>query len=344
MIGRTRWDDWILLVAVILFSGQCSCVLAMITSSSPEMATYMFMAAYNLSFMTSICVKTSFALSLNRCFAERWQRLIVTNITLAFYIYAITRIFVDLFFCGLPSNTARKESLLQCKYWPNMLIWWLAASIFNAVVTWIYILLPAVVIWTSKLSLKVKVSVSSITVVGMLSGVAAIFRVLGSGAFTTLKRFDTTNLSIISCVVLEMAFAIIATSMTNATRLPTILAQSKKHDSAPTPTAGIFLEEGNSEFIKLSPIICPQKDIASNSWNSTKALKDIPALEQETLAVPSPAPQPRRCSWSRPFGESDAPASKPARLTLVIEDISDDEDDSNGVRGSQGVKKAFTNV
>jgi len=225
-----------------------------------------------------------------------------------------------------------------------MLIWWLAASIFNAVVTWIYILLPAVVIWTSKLSLKVKISVSSITVVGMLSGVAAIFRVLGSGAFTTLRRFDGTNLSIISCVVLEMAFAIIATSMTNTTRLPTILAQSKKHDPAPTPTAGIFLEEGTSDFIKLSPIICPQKDIPSNSWNSTKTLEDIPALEQETLPVPPLAPQTRRFSWSRPFGESDAPTPKPARLTLVIEDISDDEDDSNGVRGSQGVKKTFTNV
>lgn len=328
----------------IFFSGQCSCVLAMISSSSSEVATYMFMGAYNLSFMTSICVKTSFALSLNRCFAERWQRLIVTNITLAFYIYATTRIFVDLFFCGLPSNTARKESLLQCKHWPNMVIWWLAASIFNAVVTWIYILLPAVVIWTSRLSLKVKISVSSITVVGMLSGVAAIFRILGTGDFKTLKTFDSTNLSIISCVVLEMAFAIIATSMTNTTRLPAILAQSKKHDPVPATTAGVFLEEGTSDFIKLSPILCPQKDIAGDAWNSTKGLKDIPALEQETLAIPSLAPQTRRFSWSRPFGESDAPAPKPARLTLVIDDISDDEDDNNGVQGSQGVKKTFTNV
>lgn len=304
----------------------------------------MFMAAYNLSFMTSICVKTSFALSLNRCFAERWQRLIVTNITLAFYIYATTRIFVDLFFCGLPSNTARKESLLQCKNWPNMVIWWLAASIFNAVVTWIYVLLPAVVIWTSRLSLKIKISVSSITVVGMLSGVAAIFRVLGNGNFTTLKRFNATNLNIISCVVLEMAFAIIATSMTNTTRLPTILEQSKKHDPTPTTTAGVFLEEGTSDFIKLSPIVCPQKDITGDAWNSTKALKDIPALEQETLAVPSLAAPTRRFSWSRPFGEADAPAPKPARLTLIIDDISDDEDDNNGVQGSQGVKKTFANV
>ena len=328
----------------ILFSGQCSCVIAMITSSSPEMATYMFMAAYNLSFMTSVCVKTSFALSLNRCFAERWQRLIVSNITLAFYIYATTRIFVDLFFCGLPSNTARKESLLQCKHWQNMLIWWRAASIFNAVVTWIYILLPAVVIWTSRLSLKIKISVSSITVVGMLSGVAAIFRVLGTGNFTTLKRFNTTNLSIISCVVLEMAFAIIATSMTNTTRLPAILAQSKQQDPVPRTTTGVFLEEGTSDFIKLSPIVCPQKDIAGDNWNSTKAIEDIPALEQERLAVPPPAPQTRRFSWSRPFGESDAPAPKPARLTLIIDDISDDEDDNNGVQGSQEVKKTFTNV
>jgi len=151
MLGRTRWDDWILLLAVMLFSSQCGCVLAMISPKSPDMIPYMFMASYNLSFMTSVCVKTSFALSLNRCFAERWQRLLVTNMTLAFYIYAITRIFVDLFFCGLPGDYAHRDSLSQCKHWPKMLIWWLAASIFNAIVTWIYILLPAVVIWTSRL-------------------------------------------------------------------------------------------------------------------------------------------------------------------------------------------------
>jgi hypothetical protein len=329
----------------ILFSGQCGCVLGMISSTSPDVVTYMFMAAYNLSFMTSVCVKTSFALSLNRCFAERWQRLLVSNMTLAFYIYAITRIFVDLFFCGLPNDTARKESLVQCKHWPNMLIWWLAASIFNSVVTWIYILLPAVVIWTSRLSLKVKLSVSSITVVGSLSGIATIFRVLGTGNFTTLQKFNRTDLSIISCVVLEMAFAIIATSMTNSTRLPVILAQSKKHAPVPTNTAGIYLEEGTSDFIKLSPIICPQKLTGTDPWSSTKALEDIPALEHEKLALPSPMPRANRFSWSRPLEDPESPAAKPARLTLIIDDISDDEDDNNdGGRGSQDITKTLSNV
>jgi hypothetical protein len=358
-LGRTRWDDWILLMAVVclllvlcviladhsqvLFSAQCGCVLVMISSRSPTLVPYMFMASYNLSFMTSVCVKTSFALSLNRCFAERWQRLLVTNITLAFYVYAITRIFVDLFFCGLPGDIAHRDSLQQCKHWPNMLIWWLAASIFNAVITWIYILLPAVVIWTSRLSLKVKISVSSITVVGMLSGLAAIFRVLGAGHFTSLKSFDPTSLDIISCVVLEMAFAIIATSMTNSTRLPSILAQSKTREPIPTTTAGTYLEEGISDFIKLSPIIAPQKVSGIDPWSSTKALKETPALEQEILSLPSPASKSGHCSWSR-FEEPETPVPKPARLTLVIDDISDDEDDGNGIKGSQEPRKAFTNI
>jgi hypothetical protein len=360
VIGRTRWDDWILLGGVvclllmlhtlmayhvqILFSGQCGCVLAMIGSNSPDLVPYMFMAAYNLSFMTSVCIKTSFALSLNRCFAERWQRLLITNMTLAFYVYSITRIFVDLFFCGRPGDTAHRDSLDQCKHWPNMLRWWLAAAIFNSIVTWMYILLPAVVIWTSRLSLKVKISVSSITVVGSLSGVATIFRVLGTGSFTTLKRFNPTDLSIISCVVLEMAFAIIATSMTNATQLPSILAQSKTHEPIRTTTAGTYLEEGTSDFIKLSPIVGPKKDIGVDTWSSTKALKDTSALEQETFSLPSPASKPDPCSWSHTFQEPETAVPKPARLTLIIDDISDDEDDSNGVRGSQGVRKTFTNV
>jgi len=343
MLGRTRWDDWILLLAVMLFSSQCGCVLAMISPKSPDMIPYMFMASYNLSFMTSVCVKTSFALSLNRCFAERWQRLLVTNMTLAFYIYAITRIFVDLFFCGLPGDYAHRDSLSQCKHWPKMLIWWLAASIFNAIVTWVYILLPAVVIWTSRLSLKVKISVSSITVVGILSGLAATFRVFGSGHFTSLKSFDPTSLDIISCVVLEMAFAIIATSMTNSTRLPSILAQSKKREPVPTTTAGTYLEEGTSDFIKLSPIIAPQKVSGVDPWSSTKASKETPALEQEIFSPPSPASKSSHCSWSR-FEEPATPLPKAARLTLVIDDISDDEDDSNGMKGSQDTKIAFTNI
>jgi hypothetical protein len=178
--------------------------------------------------------------------------------------------------------------------------------------------------------------------VGMLSGLATIFRVLGTGRFTSLKSFDPTTLDIISCVVLEMVFAIIATSMTNSTRLPSILAQSKTREPIPTTTAGTYLEEGTSDFIKLSPIIAPQKVSGIDPWNSTKALKETPAFEQEILSLPSPASKSDHCSWSR-FEGPETPMPKPARLTLVIDDISDDEDDSNR-KGSQEPRKAFTNI
>lgn len=302
----------------------------------------MFIASYQLGLMTSVCIKTSFALSLNRCFAERWQRLLVTNMTLSFYMYATIRVFIDLFFfCGSPGNMAHKASIRQCKHYSEMLKWWLAGSIFNAVVTWIYILLPAFVIWTSRLSLKVKASVSIITVVGILSGLAATFRILGSGTFTTFKDLTPTNFNIIACIVIEMAFGIVATSMTNSTKLPSMLARSNGYDTRSSVVAGSsYLEEGTTDFIKLSPIIGPQK-LADNTRSSLQTVKEFPALEEETIAPPTPAPKTERDSWDRAF-ESPAGSAAPARLTLIIDDISDDEED--GIKGASEINKTFTSV
>ncbi|CAD0085873.1 unnamed protein product [Aureobasidium mustum] len=342
MIGRVRWDDWILLLAV------CSCVLVVINATPREnMATtldivpYMFIASYQLGLLTSVCIKTSFALSLNRCFAVRWQRLLVTNMTLSFYIYAVIRIFIDLFFfCGSPGDMAHMASIRQCKHYPEMIKWWLAGSIFNAVVTWVYVLLPAFVIWTSRLSLKVKGSVSIITAVGILSGLAATFRILGSGNFKAFKDLTPTNFDIIACIVAEMAFGIIATSMTNSTKLPSMLARTKGYDTRPNVVAGSsYLEEGTIDFVKLSPIIGPQK-LVDNTRSPLQTVEEFPALEEGTFVPSTPAPKTERDSWDRAFG---SPASAaPARLTLIIDDISDDEEDGN--KELPEVKKTFTNV
>jgi hypothetical protein len=330
----------------------------------------MFIASYQLSLLSSVCVKTSFALSLNRCFAERWQRLIISNMTLLFYVYAIIRIFLDLFFfCGPPGDMVSKKSLRQCPHYSSMIKWWLVGSIFNAVVTWVYVLLPAIVIWTSGLTLKVKASVSIITAVGIMGGLAAIFRVAGVGTFKSFKDFDPTNYDIIACMIAEMAFAIIATSMTNSTKLPSMLARTRSNDVRPNAVAGgSYLEEGTSDFIKLSPIIGPQKLVGNprsslqtvkDARSSLQTVKEYPALEEEPFALPSPASKTEHDSWDRTFGpptpayktEGDSwdrafglpeASAAPARLTLIIDDISDDEED--GIKGSSEITKTFTNV
>ncbi|KAG9658046.1 hypothetical protein KCU95_g12210, partial [Aureobasidium melanogenum] len=290
--------------------------------------------------------------------------------TLSFYVYAVIRIFLDLFFfCGPPGDMASKKSLRQCPHYSGMIKWWLVGSIFNAVVTWVYVLLPAAVIWTSRLTLKVKVSVSLITVVGILGGLAATFRVAGAGTFKTFKDFDPTNYDIIACMVAEMAFAIIATSMTNSTKLPSMLARIRSNDVRPNAVAGgSYLEEGTSDFIKLSPIIGPQKLIGNprsslqtvkDARSSLQTVKEYPDLEEAPFALPTPASKTDRDSWDRTFGQptpayktegdswdrafglSEASAT-PARLTLIIDDISDDEED--GIKGSSEITKTFTNV
>lgn len=301
----------------------------------------MFIVSYQLSLLASVCVKTSFALSLNRCFAVRWQRLLVTNMTLSFYVYATIRIFMDLFFfCGMPGDMARKQSIRQCKHYSGMVKWWLVGSIFNAVVTWVYVLLPAVVIWTSRLSLKVKASVSIITAVGILSGLAATFRVLGTDSFSTFNDFDPTNLAVIACIVAEIAFGIIATSMTNSTKLPSMLARTISNDARIDAVAGSsYLEGGTTDFIKLSPIIGPQK-LVGTTRRSLHTVKEYPDLENETFAPPTPASRTERDSWDCTFGSPKA-AAAPARLTLIIDDISDEED---GINRPPDIGKTFTNV
>lgn len=244
------------------------------------------------------------------------------------------------FFCGSPSGMSRKGGLRECQHYSGMVKWWLVGSIFNAVVTWVYVLLPAVVIWTSRLSFKVKASVSIITAVGVLSGLAATFRILGAGTFSTFKNLDPTNLDIIACIVVEIAFGIIATSMTNSTKLPSMLARTRSNDAGIDAVAGSsYLESGTTDFIKLSPIIGPQK-LVGDTRRSLHTLKEFPALEEETFAPATPATKAERDSWDRTFGSPEIPAT-PARLTLIIDDISDDED---GIIGLPETKKTFTNV
>ncbi|THX87403.1 hypothetical protein D6D04_00897 [Aureobasidium pullulans] len=345
-----RWDDWILLLAVILFSGQCGCVLVMTTidpqqpHTTANIVSYMFLASYDLSIMTAICIKTSLAISFNRFFSRRWQRLLIIAITIAFNTYAITELLLGLFFCGMPGKMARKDSLQQCTHWSNMLLWWLVAAIFNAVTDWIYTLLPATVVWTSNLSRKVKASVSIITAVGALSSTAAIFRVLGTGSFTALRDFNPTNLTVIACVVLEMGLGIIATSMMCSTPLPGMLVRAKKISTGATTTTGAYLEEGDTNVIKLSPIICAQKFADDNTWSSTQTTKDGAAADTETLALPTPTGKVNRFSWSRTFGMPESSVPLPARLTLLIDDISDGEDDCEVDKDAREVRQTYSNI
>ncbi|KAI5212870.1 hypothetical protein AUEXF2481DRAFT_6580 [Aureobasidium subglaciale EXF-2481] len=335
VIGRVRWDDWILLMAVVLFSGQCGCVLTMTTATpSSNLVSYMFIASYNLSILTSVCVKTSFALSLNRFFGERWQRLLVTCLTLTYYLFATTEIFLDLFFCGPPSNLTGKDSLRQCKHWSDMLVWWLCATIFNSVACWIYILLPAAVVWTSNLSLKVKFAISLITMVGVVSGTATILRVLGSGSFTKLREFNPTNITVIACAVLEMAFSIIATSMTNSTQLPVMLARSKSRAVGMTTVDETCLKGTTPDMSKLPPIINQQKCGADASWDFAQTLEGdtLASIGAHSLHVPKS--KTKGSCWSQTFDAPKIPA--PARLTLLIDDISDDEDDCGMMTMSVG--------
>ncbi|KAI5204257.1 hypothetical protein E4T39_03719 [Aureobasidium subglaciale] len=344
VIGRVRWDDWILLMAVVLFSGQCGCVLTLTTAApSSNLVSYMFIASYNLSILTSVCVKTSFALSLNRFFAERWQRLLVTCLTLTFYLFAITEIFLDLFFCGRPSNLTGKDSLRQCNRWSGMLTWWLCATIFNSIACWVYILLPAAVVWTSNLSLKVKAAISLITVVGIVSGTATILRVLGSGSFVKLKEFNPTNLTVIACVVLEMAFAIIATSMTNSTQLPAMLARSKSRAVELTTVNEPCHEGTTTDIVKLSPILGPQKCAADRSWDFAQMFEGdtLASIGAHSLLVPLTSKTKTSC-WSQTFDAPKIPV--PARLTLLIDDISDEEDECRTNQGPHQVERNFTNL
>lgn len=274
-----------------------------------------------------MCIKTSLAISLNGFFEHSWQRLIIIAITVIYNIYAIAELFLSLFFCGSPTTMAHKKLLDQCTHWRHMLIWYQVASIFNAVTDWAYILLPAMVVWMSNLSCKVKLSISVITVVGSLSATAAIYRALVATSFTSLRSFDSTNYAAIACVLLEMSLGIIATSMMTSTRLPSLLIRSKT-DPENVPEMPGRCPEGDTDIIKLSPIICQQK-FGGDTWASTQTHAEIGFPEHDASSLSDPARKANRFSWSRAFGAPGAPGSSVPNITLLIDDISDDDDDDD---------------
>lgn len=311
------------------------------SARSPEFMSYMFMGAFNLYLMTSVCLKTSLAISMSRLVTKTWQSIILATVTVLFGLFSIIEIFLGLFFCGLPTTMARKHDLAQCANWREMMAYYLAAAIFNAITDWIYTLVPAVAIWTSSLSLRTKLSASIITFVGGLSSVAAVYKISGSNAFTDLQNFDLANVTVIACAVLEMALGIIGTSMTT-THLPSLFSRQKTMSAGATTKTTSTSPEDDITMIKLSPIICQQK-FADNAQPHSEA----PGFEPEELALPTPNQRAGRFSWSRSFGApgSSASVALPNNITLLIDDISDSEDEGCiPDKESKNVKQTYSNV
>lgn len=161
-----------------------------------------------------ILFKLSLAVLFMRLVIERWQKLvIVTSVTL-FVVYSIGTLLVVIFQCGDPSSIDLQDGSKGCLSFDGVVgpVLYILAT-FNAVIDWIFALLPITVIRKLQMKPEDKRSVIFMILLACSCSAVSIVRIPFQKDLELTPNFyakDKNSISYVSCV--ESGFGIIVAS------------------------------------------------------------------------------------------------------------------------------------
>ncbi|KAF2147724.1 hypothetical protein K461DRAFT_325163 [Myriangium duriaei CBS 260.36] len=185
IVGKIRLDDWLLLIGTILF----------IISNALDAASWNVVRVGGVSalglqnelgnielfpyFLAEAFIRAAYAVFylsvVPRELDLRWER---WTITISFFIYALVMTvcaFITLFQCGNPANLASSDVNVVC-IGDNVLLSFVynAPYYFDAVLDWLMALIPVRIVWQSTMTMRNKMSVALILLLGCVASVLGV--------------------------------------------------------------------------------------------------------------------------------------------------------------------------
>ncbi|KAF2148600.1 hypothetical protein K461DRAFT_298000 [Myriangium duriaei CBS 260.36] len=175
-------DDWLLLLSFCIFVADAAVIFrsGLITKRHGITAVLLEVSALDIAsmllyIMNQVFLKLSIALFFLRIPQRRWQIWTIRVSVTIFTIYSTGFFFLALFKCGSPD----KFNFIygHCLSW-DILGWVIYTSaILNAIVDWILITTPILVIWGSMMSRQSKVQVCAILMLGIAGSLLSVARI-----------------------------------------------------------------------------------------------------------------------------------------------------------------------
>ena len=211
-------DDWVLLLAFLVFLADSSLFLA---TGIIEKSVGLTRVVYKLELLTvassvlyladQICIKLALAYFFLRIVNSGWQRLLIISSVSLYTLYTFVFSFIIIFECATP--TAAHYASGQCLSWPTVLgpLNYLAATL-NAVMDWILVLTPISVVARSSASRREKASVYALILLGLAGSVVSLIRIpyISGVAPTRDLSFFSRSVPIALCSIAENAIGLMA--------------------------------------------------------------------------------------------------------------------------------------
>jgi len=167
-----------------------------------------------LCIISNILLKVALALFFLRILAAPWSRHIVIGFLVVYGVYATTYFAILTFGCGDPRKYLFRTAENECISIPGVIIpmTYVQASA-NALVDWIYVLIPSYTLWGLQMPKSTKILASGLILLGALGSVASLIRLTNVEGITPGRNFLKTVTAAAVWATIEPGLGITAVSL-----------------------------------------------------------------------------------------------------------------------------------
>ncbi|GAB7355681.1 hypothetical protein MBLNU459_g6385t1 [Dothideomycetes sp. NU459] len=247
MIKALGLDDWLLIFAYVVFIANAVIFIEIGLIETNEDIAFVIekISAVSLAGMLiyladQIALKLSLAVFFYRIVQERSQKMVIIVAMSIYASYSTAYFLVGVFQCGVPKVFNFIEGS-KCLSWDHVLgPMSYIGGVLNALVDWIFIITPLIVILQSMIRTRAKVSVCLLILLGSLGSIASVARIPLIYGLKTTQSLHYFNI-IIPIALLSLAengIGIIAISLAALRPLMSRCFERTKRTTNRSRTAG----------------------------------------------------------------------------------------------------------
>ncbi|KAF2492430.1 hypothetical protein BU16DRAFT_114088 [Lophium mytilinum] len=223
MIRNFGWDDSIMILANLIFTGYCAAILHIVANGGGTHLSDLvainkiidWTIASEALYVVTICfLKISLGIFFNRIVVKPWQKTLVLVVVIVSTVQCTANFFFVIFRCGTPvGDYLIKQLAGECATRrTNLILLYMHATV-TTVTDWIFAGLPIAILWNAKMDIRTKCSVGFILSLGAFGSICSIIRFFSIDGLTRTDDFfwNATNNSIWSAI--EPGVGIIAGSL-----------------------------------------------------------------------------------------------------------------------------------